>query len=232
MRSTVALGCTVAALLFLVACGGQEAPEERQEVQQDIENLGQQLEESLDDAGRRIDELGDRIGTAGGDGEEALQKTIEDLQQRRDELRQDLEELKGTGEGRTQDLRGNLQRQLYALKQDAEAAYLRTMETREEFERAAEDHLNRLDGTISQFERRLDNVGSDVRPQYREEVAELEVRYDSLTQEFEQVQTAGEQQFEAARAELANRLAALRVDVQQLTNELEQAAADGEASSQ
>lgn len=225
-----------ALLLAVAACGGPESgerPDDRKEAERsDAETVEQRQEDAqaaFDEADRRIDEIGARMDE---DAQAALQETFEALQRRRDTLRQDLDLLKASGEGRTDASRGELQRRITQLARDSEALHLQALPSPDAFAQGAEDRLNRLDATISRLGRDLSRIDSEARADYREAVADLQVRYDSLRQQVARVRSTSEQQFEAMRPEIANRLATLRADVRQMAEEIEAAARDGQRGSQ
>lgn len=220
--------CLPILILAFAACSDREddgydddeATQTQASMQEDMEAFESDVEASLNETGQELEEIGQRIENAGDELGAEIESDFDDLRQRREDLETDFDSLKAVEGEEGRDAREELRSRVQQYEHDLRVARLKAIESKEEFVGVAKQEVEEVDKHIRQLEQRVSQMDSTQAMDHEDELANIRDERQDLDKNFDDLMATSRDDLQDARAAMAEDVAALRSEVDELHNEL------------
>lgn len=225
--------CLPVLLLALAACSdGQEGTvndqatvnqrnETQRSVQEGTDEFAENAETMFREADQELEQIGQRIEDTGDDARTEVQDELDDLRQRRDRLRAGIDSLKTKNGEEAREMRMTLEGKVDDYKRDLRRVRLESIESKDEFVEAVRTEIQEIDEQINQLRQSVSQMDSTRATGFEGTVSEFKVQREELKTNLQDVMSSGSGEFADARAAMAEVISALRSKVDQAFDEVQ-----------
>lgn len=221
-RAVAFAACLPVLILGVAACsdGNEDAFEDQTDrtkdsVQEETNEFAGQVETTLREINRELNQISQRVESVGDDAGMRIQDDLDNLHQRRSGLQTDVDTLLTKKGKEAWKMREELQGRMNGYERDLRAVRLRSIESKEEFAKAARTEIQEIDEQVEQMQQRLSQMDSTRISKYEGTLSEFRGEQEELEINLKDAMSSGSKEFVDARAAMAEVITALRSEVDQ-----------------